>query len=142
MRPDNIVNQYNSSNNGIQAHNEQQQQQSSNRQLLADSKSANGQLNGATATATAAAATGKDLKQQNGEHCTAAAPAGAKEAKNFHKVLRKPPKGIYLNYDDLIGMAESEGEQEAFQELTSQLYFYKKEASVAAICTQLLGANE
>ncbi|CAF0761791.1 unnamed protein product [Brachionus calyciflorus] len=38
------------------------------------------------------------------------------QAKNFHKSLRKPPKGIYLNYDELIDLVQA-GAQNVFEEL-------------------------
>lgn len=45
--------------------------------------------------------------------------------KNFHKVLRKPPKGIYLNYDELVSMADSNNDQ-IFEVLNRRLLSLKK----------------
>lgn len=50
----------------------------------------------------------------------------SKDAKNFHKTLRKPPKGIYLNYDELLNLAESDTDQ-IFDTLNRRLVFLKKE---------------
>ena len=53
----------------------------------------------------------------------------SKEAKNFHKTLRKPPKGIYLNYDELLNLAESDTDQ-IFDTLNRRLVSLKKEVSI------------
>ena len=45
---------------------------------------------------------------------------------NFHKTLRKPPKGIYLNYEDLLNLAKTES-NEAFEILNRRLNSLKKE---------------
>ena len=49
-------------------------------------------------------------------------------AKNFHKTLRKPPKGIYLNYEDLLNLAQTES-NEAFEILNRRLNSLKKEVN-------------
>jgi hypothetical protein len=51
------------------------------------------------------------------------------QAKSFHKTLRKPPKGIYLNYDELISLAECDNEQ-IFDVLNRRLLFLKKEVKI------------
>ena len=48
---------------------------------------------------------------------------------NFHKTLRKPPKGIYLNYEDLLNLAQTES-NEAFEILNRRLASLKKEVNV------------
>ena len=48
------------------------------------------------------------------------------KAKSFHKTLRKPPKGVYLNYDELISLAESDDDQ-IFELLNRRLLFLRKE---------------
>jgi hypothetical protein len=53
----------------------------------------------------------------------------SKEAKNFHKTLRKPPKGIYLNYDELLNLAESDADQ-IFDTLNRRLVSLKKEVTL------------
>jgi hypothetical protein len=50
----------------------------------------------------------------------------AKEARNYFKSLRKPPKGIYLNYEELVNLAETDSTQ-IFDNLNRQLLKLKKE---------------
>jgi REST corepressor 1 len=50
----------------------------------------------------------------------------AKEAKNFQKSLRKPPKGIYLNYEELIHLAKFDYNI-TFDMLDKKLISLKKE---------------
>ncbi len=52
----------------------------------------------------------------------------AKEAKNFQKSLRKPPKGIYLNYEELINLAEFDYNI-TFEMLDKKVVSLKKEVS-------------
>lgn len=50
----------------------------------------------------------------------------SREAKNFQKSLRKPPKGIYLNYEELVNLVEVDSDQ-TFDMLNKKLYCLKKE---------------
>lgn len=50
----------------------------------------------------------------------------AKEARNFQKSLRKPPKGIYLNYDELVNLAEFDSNI-IFDMLDKRLFSLKQE---------------
>lgn len=50
----------------------------------------------------------------------------AKEARNFQKSLRKPPKGIYLNYDELVNLAEFDYNF-TFDTLDKKLFSLKQE---------------
>lgn len=50
----------------------------------------------------------------------------AKEARNFQKSLRKPPKGIYLNYEELVNLAEFD-HNITFEMLDKRLNSLKKE---------------
>ena len=47
---------------------------------------------------------------------------------NFHKTLRKPPKGIYLNYEELLNLAQSET-NETFDVLNRRLNSLKQEVT-------------
>ena len=52
----------------------------------------------------------------------------SKEAKNYHKSLRKPPKGIYLNYEELVNLAKV-GSYEIFDVLDKKVVSLKKEVT-------------
>jgi hypothetical protein len=49
----------------------------------------------------------------------------SREARNFQKSLRKPPKGIYLNYEELSSLVDSDVDQ--FDSLSKRLSCLKKE---------------
>ena len=51
-----------------------------------------------------------------------------KEAKNFQKNLRKPPKGIYLNCDELVDLAKIDSKY-TFDMLNKRLFSLKKEVT-------------
>lgn len=68
------------------------------------------------------------------------------QAKNFHKTLRKPPKGIYLNYDELLSLAESDDDQ-IFELLNRRLLFLKKEVQknkqeIGALISKISNEND
>lgn len=68
----------------------------------------------------------------------------AKEARNFQKSLRKPPKGIYLNYDELVNLAEFDSNI-IFDMLDKRLFSLKQEVqSNKQSITSMIGelANE
>lgn len=50
----------------------------------------------------------------------------SKEARNFQKSLRKPPKGIYLNYEELVNLAEHDFNI-AFNVIDRRLFSLRKE---------------
>jgi hypothetical protein len=50
----------------------------------------------------------------------------SKEARNFHKSLRKPPKGIYLNHDELVELGQSDCEK-MFDQYDKKIFFLKKQ---------------
>lgn len=50
----------------------------------------------------------------------------SKEARNFHKSLRKPPKGIYLNYEELFDFVKA-GSSNVFDELSRRTIALKKQ---------------
>lgn len=52
----------------------------------------------------------------------------SKDAKNFHKSLRKPPKGIYLNYEELIELLQCNN-RKIFNQLTRRVDALKKQVS-------------
>ncbi len=49
-----------------------------------------------------------------------------KEAKNFQKSLRKPPKGIFLNYDELVSLCDYD-QNLTFDMLDKKLLDLKRE---------------
>ena len=53
----------------------------------------------------------------------------SKEAKNFQKSLRKPPKGIYLNYNELINLADSDSDL-IFETLNKKIASLKEEVKL------------
>lgn len=57
----------------------------------------------------------------------------SKEAKNFHKSLRKPPKGIYLNYDELMDIVKV-GPDTVFEELQRKNTILRREVIINQIC--------
>ena len=48
---------------------------------------------------------------------------------NFHKALRRPPKGIYLNYEELLQLAQTES-SDTFEVLNRRLNSLKKEVTI------------
>ena len=68
-----------------------------------------------------------NASDSNGALTTSANQNKQETAKNFHKTLRKAPKGIYLNVDELVSLAESGDNDEIFDGLNRRLLFLKKE---------------
>lgn len=56
----------------------------------------------------------------------------SKEAKNFHKSLRKPPKGIYLNYNELMDLVTL-GPDTVFEELQRKNTVLRREVNKYSI---------
>lgn len=44
----------------------------------------------------------------NNNNTVAAAGGLSKDAKSFQKSLRKPPNGVYLNYDELVELVQTD----------------------------------
>lgn len=52
----------------------------------------------------------------------------SKEARNFQKSLRKPPKGIFLDLNELIELAQSDTDK-MFDQLDKKIYFLKTQTT-------------
>ena len=68
------------------------------------------------------------VTNSNGEHTSAnvSTSVNAIAKNNFHKTLRKPPKGVYLNLEELLNLAQNEI-NEIFEVLNRRLNSLKKE---------------
>lgn len=53
----------------------------------------------------------------------------SRDAKNFHKSLRKPPKGVYLNYDELVELAQVDNDK-IFEQLNRRLISLKQQVEI------------
>lgn len=53
----------------------------------------------------------------------------SKDAKNFHKSLRKPPKGIFLSYEELIELLQTNNKK-IFNQLTRRVDSLKKQVFI------------
>ena len=53
----------------------------------------------------------------------------SRDARNFHKSLRKPPKGIYLNYDELMDLVQV-GSDKVFEDLKRKNVIYRKQVFI------------
>jgi hypothetical protein len=53
-------------------------------------------------------------------------------SRNFYKSLRKPPKGIYLNYDELVNLAEVDTNH-IYDQLNRKLTYLKKEVNTSLL---------
>lgn len=53
----------------------------------------------------------------------------SREARNFHKSLRKPPKGIYLNYEELMDLVQV-GSDKVFEELKRKKLILRKQNQI------------
>ena len=56
----------------------------------------------------------------------------SKDAKSFHKSLRKPPKGIYLNYEELVELAKDDT-RKVFNQLNRRISALKKQVIIYKI---------
>ena len=54
----------------------------------------------------------------------------SKEARNFQKSLRKPPKGIFLDYDELVELAETDTDK-LFDQMDKKIFFLKKQTQAS-----------
>jgi hypothetical protein len=54
----------------------------------------------------------------------------SKEARNFQKSLRKSPKGIFLNLEDLAKLAETDSDK-LFDQHDKNIFFLKKQAQAS-----------
>ncbi|RNA45018.1 REST corepressor 3-like isoform X2 [Brachionus plicatilis] len=104
MRPDHVINK-SLSNGNLQKHNCTQNNSltKTNRYLTISNAAIGYETSNVTNTATI-----------------------SKEAKNFHKSLRKPPKGIYLNYDELMDLVKT-GPDTVFEELQRKNTILRRE---------------
>lgn len=50
----------------------------------------------------------------------------SREARNFHKSLRKPPKGIFLNYEELLDLVNT-GSSKVFENLDRRIRSLKNQ---------------
>ena len=75
------------------------------------------------------------VSNNNGEHVSSnvSTSVNAIAKNNFHKTLRKPPKGIYLNYEELLSLAQNET-NETFDVLNRRLNSLKKEVIRFKLC--------
>lgn len=59
----------------------------------------------------------------------------SKDAKNFHKSLRQPPKGIFLNYEELIELLQNNN-RKIFNQLNRRIDSLKKQVNNSSTTTK------
>jgi hypothetical protein len=69
---------------------------------------------------------GNSNSNNNDEPLSSNSRANLVNSRNFFKSLRKPPKGIYLNYDELVNLAEVDTNH-IYDQLNRKLAYLKKE---------------
>ena len=63
----------------------------------------------------------------------------SKDAKNFHKSLRKPPKGIFLNYEELIELLQTNNKK-IFNQLTRRVDSLKKQVVLSVLSVTVINS--
>jgi hypothetical protein len=106
MRPDHLINKSGSQNHGYL----QNSSYRTNRYLT---------ITNSSSTSASNAASGSDSAFPSTQN-------HSKDAKSFHKSLRKAPKGIYLNYDELTELAQNDNKY-IFEQLNLRINFLKKQ---------------
>lgn len=121
MRPDHLINKA----NGGSGHNHGYLQSSAYRtnRYLTITNNTNG--TGGSVTAGMGSATNLDAMQSAS---SSQISAMSKDAKSFQKSLRKSPKGIYMNYEELVELVQGDNKK-IFNQLIRRINSLKKQVT-------------
>lgn len=83
-----------------------------------------GGVGGSNGSGTSAGVSASNLDNNGGQMSLL-----SKDAKNFHKSLRQPPKGIFLSYEELIELLQNNN-RKIFNQLNRRIDSLKKQVNI------------